>query len=50
MRYSIGIDLGGTNIAVGMVELESKSIVDKISVKTNAPRPCEDIARISRGI
>ena len=36
--YRIGIDLGGTNIAVGLVN-EEKRIVDSLSVKTNAPRP-----------
>lgn len=50
MKYSIGVDLGGTNIAVGLVNLEEKKIVSKKSAKTNAPRPCqeisEDIARL----
>ena len=45
MKYCIGVDLGGTNIDVGLLELESKRIVDKISVKTNAPRPCEAISK-----
>ena len=45
MRYCIGVDLGGTNIAVGLLELDSKRIQDKISIKTNAPRPCEEISR-----
>ena len=44
MRYCVGVDLGGTNIAVGLMDLDSKRIVDKISVKTNAPRPCEEIS------
>lgn len=44
MRYCIGIDLGGTNIAVGLVELDSKTIVNKKSTKTLAPRPAESIA------
>ncbi len=43
MEYCIGVDLGGTNIAAGIVDLQSKKIVRKMSVKTNAPRPCEDI-------
>lgn len=39
--YRIGIDLGGTNIAAGLVrDLE---ILDRVSVKTNAPRPLETI-------
>ena len=44
MRYCLGIDLGGTNIAVGLVELDSKTIVCKKSTKTLAPRSCESIA------
>ncbi len=43
MRYCVGVDLGGTNIAVGLIDLDSKRILDKLSTKTNAPRPCEDI-------
>ena len=35
--YRIGIDLGGTNIAAGLVD-EEKKIVDSLSIKTNAPR------------
>ncbi len=35
--YRIGIDLGGTNIAAGLVN-EEKRIVDSVSIKTNAPR------------
>ena len=44
MRYCLGIDLGGTNIAVGLVELDSKTIVTKKSTKTLAPRSAESIA------
>ena len=44
MRYCLGIDLGGTNIAVGLVELEGKTIVSKKSTKTLAPRSHESIA------
>ncbi len=44
-RYCIGVDLGGTNIAVGLVNLETKSIVKQLSIKTNAPRPCEEISK-----
>ncbi len=42
-EYCIGVDLGGTNVAVGLVRLDTKSIVRQFSVKTNAPRPCESI-------
>jgi glucokinase len=42
-KYCIGVDLGGTNIAVGIVDLEAKIITNKMSIKTNAPRPCEAI-------
>ena len=44
-KYCIGVDLGGTNIAVGIVNLEDKNIVKQHSIKTNAPRECEAIAR-----
>lgn len=40
--YHIGIDLGGTNIAVGIVSKEGK-IVKKTSVPTGAHRPFEEI-------
>ena len=43
--YCIGVDLGGTNIAVGLVDLSTHKIVKQYSVKTNAPRPCEEISR-----
>lgn len=42
--YRIGIDLGGTNIAAGLVD-EDLRIVDKLSVKTNVPRPIESLVR-----
>lgn len=45
--YRIGIDLGGTNIAVGVVNDDCK-IIGEGKRKTNAPRPaeaiCDDIA------
>ena len=51
-QYCIGVDLGGTNIAVGLVRLDTKSIARQFSVKTNAPRSCEsvsqDIADVSK--
>lgn len=40
--YRIGIDLGGTNIAAGIVN-EAYEIIAKGSVPTNAPRPGEEI-------
>ena len=43
-EYCIGVDLGGTNVAVGIVEVNSGKIINKKSVKTNAPRPVEEIA------
>ncbi len=41
--FNIGIDLGGTNIKVGIVN-EKYEIVADASVKTNLPRPAESIA------
>ena len=38
--YRIGIDLGGTNIAAGLID-EGRTVIDKCSVKTNVPRPVE---------
>ncbi|MGN0678731.1 MAG: ROK family protein [Oscillospiraceae bacterium] len=40
--YNIGIDLGGTNIKVGLVD-ENYNIVAKASAKTNLPRPADEI-------
>lgn len=49
--YRIGIDLGGTNIVVGLVDPEMR-VADKLSVKTDVPRPvsamAEDMARMAR--
>ena len=42
--YSVGIDLGGTNIAAGVVDLDTYKIVGKASVPTDIPRPAEEIA------
>lgn len=42
--YTIGIDLGGTNIAVGLVD-ENYKIVRKISVPTMAARGPEEITK-----
>ncbi len=40
--YRIGVDLGGTNIVVGVINEENK-IIAKASRKTNSPRPAEGI-------
>ena len=40
--FRIGVDLGGTNIAVGVVD-ENYKIVGRGKVKTNAPRPADEI-------
>ena len=42
--YTIGIDLGGTNIAVGLVD-ENYNIVKKISTPTLAARGAEEITK-----
>ena len=51
--YRIGVDLGGTNIAVGLVD-DSLSLIKKKSVPTGAQRPGEeivaDIAAVCRDI
>jgi glucokinase len=43
MKYYIGVDLGGTNIKAGVVN-EKYEIIGKASVKTDCPRPAEEIA------
>ena len=43
MKYYIGIDLGGTNI-VAVVVNENYDIIANSSVKTNLPRPEQEIA------
>ena len=40
--YRVGVDLGGTNIAVGVVDSDY-NIIGRGKVKTNAPRPAEEI-------
>ncbi len=40
--YRIGVDLGGTNIATGVIDSTNK-IIGRGTVKTNAPRPAADI-------
>lgn len=42
MRHFIGIDLGGTNIAAGVVS-EAGTLVNKCSIPTGAKRPVEEI-------
>ena len=43
MGYYVGVDIGGTNIAIGIVD-EEYNIVGKTSIKTNTPRSAEEIA------
>ncbi len=40
--YRIGVDLGGTNIAVGVIN-ESYEIIGKAKIKTNSSRPAQEI-------
>ena len=40
--YKIGVDLGGTNIVAGVINSEYK-IIGRGKMKTNAPRPAEEI-------
>lgn len=42
MKYYIGIDLGGTNIAAGVVN-ENKEIVAQCSIPTKSERPAEQV-------
>ena len=42
--YTIGIDLGGTNIAAGLVD-ENFNIIRKASVPTNAKRDADEIVK-----
>lgn len=42
--YTIGVDLGGTNIAVGLVN-EKHQIVARLSTPTNADRPYDEIVK-----
>lgn len=42
MAYRIGIDIGGTNIACGIVDDDCR-ITARSKVKTNSPRPYSDI-------
>lgn len=48
--YNIGIDLGGTNIKVGVVD-EAYGIIGRANLKTKLPRPAEAIAdSIAEGV
>lgn len=40
--YRVGVDLGGTNIAVGVVD-KDYNIIGRGKMKTNLPRPAEEI-------
>ena len=40
--YTIGVDLGGTNIVAGLVDEDCK-IIETVSCKTNLPRPADEI-------
>ncbi len=40
--YRIGVDLGGTNIAVGVIDNNLK-VIGRAKLKTNVPRPAEEI-------
>ncbi len=40
--FNIGVDLGGTNIKVGLVD-QNYNIIAKATAKTNLPRPAEEI-------
>ena len=42
MKYTIGVDIGGTNVAVGIVD-ENYNVIIKDSFKTNAPRSADSI-------
>jgi glucokinase len=44
MKYTVGIDLGGTNIKAGLVD-ENGEIIHRDSIKTRAERPMLDIVR-----
>ena len=51
MNYYLGIDLGGTNIAAGVVD-ENYRLIEKVSIPTGGSRPFEevvaDMARAAR--
>lgn len=47
--YRIGIDLGGTNIAVGIIN-ENFEIIQKASIPTGATRPADEITKDMIGL
>ena len=44
MKYTIGIDVGGTTMTAGLVD-EAYNIVGKITRPTRLPRPAQDLER-----
>lgn len=48
-QYAIGVDLGGTNIKVGLVDADHH-IIDSVSCKTNLPRPREEVEQAIAGL
>ena len=42
--YNIGIDFGGTKVAVGLVD-ENYNLIKKLSMRTNPERPTEEIIK-----
>ena len=42
--YYIGVDVGGTNIATGVINEDGK-LIKKVSVKANGQRPPEEITK-----
>ncbi len=44
LQYKIGVDLGGTKIAVGLLN-ESNKIIDTVSAPTNLPRPENEVEK-----
>ena len=48
-HYTIGVDLGGTNIAAGLVD-ENNHVVASISCRTNLPRPQQEIEAAIAGL
>ena len=47
--YTLGIDLGGTNIAIGLCD-ENLNIIDKGSIPTGASRDGEAVVRDMAGL
>ena len=44
MRYCIGVDLGGTSVKIGFVNIDNAEILASGSIPTNAPREAKAIA------